>query len=339
MIQNDTKKTSKNIKKYVCEKCDFICVKIGDWNRHLSTRKHTNDTQMIQNDTKKTSKKPILHQTPNVVINPPQEINVEFQCHHCNKMYKHKQNLSRHYKTCKTLTTEKKVVNETVVVKHEISTDLILEILKENKEMKHLLVEQNKTIIELSTEQKEQNKTIIELSKNNQIVNSTVNSHNKTFNLQFFLNETCKDAMNIKDFVHSIQLQLTDLENVGHVGFVNGITKIIIKNLKSLKQENRPVHCTDEKRKIIYIKDSNKWEKEDDTHKKVRNAIKHIARNNFQLMYEFKKMYPCCVNSDSRYNNMYLQLMNESLGGSGNSDSDNETKIITNISKEILIEK
>jgi len=301
MSKTEQKKTSIYIPKYYCEKCDFTCSKMGDWTRHSNTRKHQNE----QNGAK-------LHQ--NTSFNIINENNDSFQCEKCTKTYKYNKNMLRHYKTCKN---------------KQISTEVILEIMKENNELKQLLVEQNKAIIELM--------------KNGQTVNNTVNapinSHNKTFNLQFFLNETCKDAMNIKDFVHSIQLQLTDLENVGHVGFVNGITKIIVKNLKSLKQENRPVHCTDEKRKIIYIKDSNKWEKEDDTHKKVRNAIKHIARNNFQLIYEFKKMYPCCVNSNSRYNNMYLQLMNESLGGSGNSDSDNETKIITNISKEILIEK
>jgi len=306
-MTNDSKNTSKNILKFYCEKCDFKCFKTGDWKRHIVTRKHVNDDDELHKN-----------------------ITVEHYTCECGKIYKYRQGLHTHRIKC-TKNSNK------------ISDGLILEILKENKELKELLIEQNKTnqeqnkaLFELTAEQ---NKAILELTKNNNIVNSTVNSNNKTFNLQLFLNETCKDAMNIKDFVNSIQLQLSDLENVGHAGFVNGITKIIVKNLKSLKQENRPVHCTDEKRKIIYIKDSNKWEKEDDTHKKVRNAIKHIARNNFQLMYEFKKMYPCCVNSDSRYNNMYLQLMNESLGGSGNSDSDNETKIINNISREILIVK
>jgi hypothetical protein len=313
------RKNAENAVIFFCEKCDFKCFKNSNYTSHLTTRKH----QLAGKMPKNAEKCRMVNYDNNLNEN-------KYQCETCNKIYKHNKNLLRHQSTCKT-------------DNKSISTGLILEILNENKELKELLIEQNKitqeqnkALFELSAEQ---NKTIIELSKNNQIVNSTVNSNNKVFNLQLFLNETCKDAMNIKDFVHSIQLQLTDLENVGHVGFVNGITKIIVKNLKSLKQENRPVHCTDEKRKIIYIKDSNKWEKEDDTHKKVRNAIKHIARNNFQLMYEFKKMYPCCVNSDSRYNNMYLQLMNESLGGSGNSDSDNETKIITNISKEILIEK
>ena len=320
------RKNAENAVIFFCEKCDFKCFKKSNYTSHLSTRKHQLAGKMPKNAEK--------CRMVNYDNNPNEN---KYQCETCNKIYKHNKNLLRHQSTCKT-------------DNKSISTGLILEILKENKELKELLIEQNKitqeqnkatqeqnkALFELSAEQ---NKNILELTKNNNIVNSTVNSNNKTFNLQLFLNETCKDAMNIKDFVHSIQLQLTDLENVGHAGFVNGITKIIVKNLKSLKQENRPVHCTDEKRKIIYIKDSNKWEKEDDTHKTVRNAIKHIARNNFQLIYEFKKMYPCCVNSDSRYNNMYLQLMNESLGGSGNSDSDNETKIINNISREILIVK
>jgi len=310
-MTNDSKNTSKNILKFYCEKCDFKCFKTGDWKRHIVTRKHVNDDVELHKN-----------------------ITVEHYTCECGKIYKYRQGLHTHKIKCT------KNCNK-------ISDGLILEILKENKELKGLLIEQNKTnqqqnkaLFELTAEQ---NKAIIELMKNGQTVNNTVNapinSHNKTFNLQFFLNETCKDAMNIKDFVDSIKIELSDFENVGDVGFVNGITKLIVKKLKCLKQEKRPVHCTDEKRKIIYVKDQNKWEKEDDTHKKVRNAIKHIANTNFILMKEFKNKYPDCINSGSKYNNRYLQLMMEVLGGSGNSDEDNETKIITNISKEILIEK
>jgi hypothetical protein len=303
----DLKKTPKNAKIFSCEKCNFKCFKNSEWIRHTMTRKHKMDNKWIIMDSEKNAKN----------NNQPTHICM------CGKEYKYNTGLFKHQNKCPNYLTIINVNNS----KNEISPEIILELIKENKELKELLVGQNKTIIELTTK------------NSNNIVNSNVNSHNKVFNLQFFLNDTCKDAMNIKDFVESIKLQLSDLENVGQVGFVNGISQIIVKNLKSLKQENRPVHCTDEKRKVIYVKDENKWEKEDDCHKKVRHAIKDVAKNNFMMMKEFKQKYPCCTNSDSKYNSMYHKLLLEALGGSGNEDVDNENKIITNISREITIKK
>ena len=155
----------------------------------------------------------------------------------------------------------------------------------------------------------------------------------------FFLNDTCKDAMNLTDFVNSIKQQLSDLEDIEQVGFVNGISKIFVKNLKILKQETRPLHCTDEKRKVIYVKDENKWEKDEEDHKRIRHAIKRIAKDTFMTINEFKKKYPCCTDPDSKYNTRYNNLRIEVLGGSGNNDVDNENKIIKNISNEIKIQK
>ena len=314
MLTNANEITSKNIFKFICINCDFKCCKSGDWSRHILTRKHKNANQMLTNANEITSKSAILHQ-PNIEVNKPIEVtNNHFQCDKCNKVYKHKSTLSRHYKTCK----EGKEKNVD-------TTELILGIMKEHKE---LIVCQNNSILELA---KNINTTNI------QTVNNNTNSHNKTFNLNLFLNETCKNAMNIDDFVNSIKLQLSDLENLGQVGYVNGITKIIVKSLKSLKEENRPVHCTDQKRKVLYVKDADKWGKEDSEHKKVRKAIKKISHNNFKMMNEYKKKYPCCLNSDSKHNNRYHKLMIETLGGLGNEDYNNEDKIINNISKVILI--
>ena len=138
----------------------------------------------------------------------------------------------------------------------------------------------------------EQQNMMLEVIKNgtNNNNNNTTNSHNKAFNLQFFLNETCKDAMNIMDFVDSIKLQLSDLERVGELGFVDGISNIIVKNLKELDVTERPIHCTDKKREVLYVKDEDKWEKDDEKNK-IKKAIKRVANKNIRLLLAFTPFY------------------------------------------------
>ena len=166
------------------------------------------------------------------------------------------------------------------------------------------------------------------------------NSHNKTFNLQFFLNETCKDAMNIMDFVESIQLQLSDLESVGKLGYVEGISNIITKNLKALDVTQRPVHCTDKKRETIYIKDEDKWEKEDDQKVKLRKAIKKVANKNIKQISEWQKQNPEYNDPDSKQNDKYMKIVLNSMSGSTIEEQKNNiNKIIKNVAKEVVIEK
>jgi hypothetical protein len=165
------------------------------------------------------------------------------------------------------------------------------------------------------------------------------NSHNKTFNLQFFLNETCKNAMNIMDFVDSLKLQLNDLERMGEIGFVNGMSNIIIKNLQNMDVTERPVHCTDQKREVIYVKDADKWDKEEDTKPKLRKAIKHIAHKNAKLISEFKTKHPDYCKSASQISTQYNTMVIEAMGGIGSNDLCNENKIIKRISKEIMVDK
>jgi len=184
----------------------------------------------------------------------------------------------------------------------------------------------------------EQNKTIIELSKNNSITNNSItnnsNSHNKTFNLQFFLNETCKNAMNITDFVDSIKLQLSDLESVGKIGYVEGLSKIIIKNLKALDVTERPVHCSDSKRDTLYVKDEDKWEKENDV--KVLKAIEDIANKNSNMVKEWKKVNPECASSKSHKADVYSHIMIQAV--CSNNDANNN-KVLKKIAKEVTIDK
>jgi hypothetical protein len=214
---------------------------------------------------------------------------------------------------------------------NSITPELVMELIKDNKELKQIILEQNNTINNLV-------KNGVTQATNN--TNSLNNNNNKTFNLQFFLNETCKDAMNIMDFVDSIKLQLSDLEKVGEVGYTQGISNIITTNLKALDVTQRPVHCTDKKRETMYIKDENKWEKEDEENTKLRKVIKRVANKNIRLLPLFRDKYPEYKNSSSKISDKYDKIALEAMGGPpGDNDKEKDEKIIHNISKCVIIDK
>ena len=235
-----------------------------------------------------------------------------YNCH-CGKNFLSNSGLWKHKKICNEENTTK---NEAYISDKE----LIVMLLKQNSQ----LIMQNAEFVKNGTHNTN---------------NSHNNSHNKTFNLQFFLNETCKDAMNIMDFVNSIQLQLSDLEKVGKIGYVEGISNIINSNLKALDVTQRPVHCTDKKREVLYIKDENKWEKENEDKTKIRRAIKKIAHKNSKLIPVFKEKYPDCVKSISKHADQFNKIVIEAMGGNGDNDAEKENKIIANISKNVTIDK
>jgi len=298
------KKGKKGQTVYSCEKCAFKCCKKYSWDRHLLTLKHS--MEMNGNDLE--IEKGQKGQNKN-----------NFICENCNKTFQTNTGLWKHKKKCNKLN------NNTIDVTNK--DELIIQLLKQNTEL-----------IKENSEFKNMMMKVLENGTHNNNNNNT-NSHNKTFNLQFFLNETCKDAMNIMDFVDSIKLQLSDLENVGKLGYVEGISNIITNNLKALDVTQRPVHCTDKKREILYIKDEDKWEKEDDDKKKIRTVIKKVASKNSLLIPKFKEVHPDCVKSSSRFSDQYNKLIIESMGGSGDNDMEKEDKIIKNISKNVTIDK
>ena len=300
------KKHQKNIKQFVCELCDFRCCKKGDWNRHIIRAKHINLTKSNNFVTEKTSK----------------NINL---CDLCNKEYKSRNGLWSHKKTCQK---QKETNVTTTNPSNIITTELVLELIKDNKEMKQIILEQHNTINNLVKNGTGQ----ISNSLNNN------NNNNKTFNLQFFLNETCKDAMNIMDFVDSIKLQLSDLEKVGELGYTQGISNIITSNLKALDVTQRPVHCTDKKRETMYIKDEDKWEKEDEQNSKLKKVIRQIENKNIKMLPTFREKYPEYKNSSSKISDKYDKIVLEAMGGLNN-DIDKEAKIIHNISKCVVIDK
>jgi hypothetical protein len=201
----------------------------------------------------------------------------------------------------------------------------------------NLLVTQNKELMELLKHGMNNNNINNNINNSN---NNTTNIDNKTFNLNLFLNETCKNAMNISDFVSSIRVNLEDLEYTGRQGYIQGISNIILNNLQKLEQHERPLHCNDLKREILYIKENNKWEKEKDNKPILTKAIKTIANENIKQIKFWREKYPDCTDADSKKNNLYLKIVSNSMNGLTEEEGHrNIDKIISNVAKEVIIDK
>ena len=297
-----TENGNKMAVKYYCKSCDYKCYKKYNWEAHLLTSKHnkTTNSNILATENGKNGK-----------------IELNYCCENCGKEYNDRSGLWRHKKNCNF---EKKT--ETKEIKKDEITDkeIMLALIKDNTEIKNMIME------------------VIKNGTHNTNNTTHTNSHNKAFNLNFFLNETCKDAMNIMDFVDSIKLQLTDLERVGELGYVEGISNIIVKNLKELDVTKRPVHCTDKKRETMYIKDEDKWEK-DEERLKLHKVVRKVACKNQNLIPKFKEVHPDCNKYHSKFSDQYNKIIVESMGGSGDNDFEKEEKIIKNISKQVFIDK
>jgi len=276
-----TEISKKNECLYSCEFCHFNTSKITDYNRHIVTKKHIRNTSATQSNEKHDGQ--------------------TFACQNCSKVYIDRTGLWRHKKKCQ-------------FIKPETTTNdkLIDYVMKENKEIKELILEIVKNGI-----------------TNNNHSHNTNNSHNKAFNLNFFLNETCKNAMNITDFVDSIKPQLSDLIEVGELGYVEGISKLIVKNLNNLDETIRPIHCTDKKRETMYIKDEGEWNKEDEQKTKLKKIITRIADKNILLLPAFREKYPEYKNSSSKVSDKYDKMVLEVM----TTDDCKTQKIVHNISR------
>jgi hypothetical protein len=301
MISNDF--LPKSCSKYYCSNCDYGTFKKSSFEDHLNTKKH--------------------HKSIIVNKNLPKTCS-EYVCLICNKKYKDNSGLWRHKKICKNIDKivdehDNNESNNIKLFNNDITDkELIMLLIKENTEMRNMMMK----VIENGT-----------YNTTNTTTNN--NSHNKAFNLNFFLNETCKNAMNITDFVDSIKLQLSDLMEVGELGYVEGISKIIVKNLNNLDETERPIHCTDKKRETFYIKDKGQWEKEDDEKKKIRDTIKIIANRNIRLLPQFREKFPDYNNAYSKTSDKYEKIVIEAMV----CDKDKDEKIIKNISKVTGISK
>ena len=254
MINN---KSPKIAKEFLCEKCNYICCKQSDFNKHLLTAKH----KRIINDNKMS-----------------QKIAIAYSCL-CGKTYKFASGLSRHKQKCSTINNNN---NNYITTQENLEEKpSIMDIITQNKEIMDVLVLQNEQLMKKNNELTNTIQEMIPKIGNN-------NNNTNNFNLQVFLNEDCKDAINFSEFIENITITFEDLEHQAQVGYVNGVSKLFIENLRELGTHKRPIHCTDKKRKTIYIKENNEWDKEgsQDTLKK---GIREVSRKGFECLMKEKQ--------------------------------------------------
>jgi hypothetical protein len=248
----------------------------------------------------------------------------------CKKKYTTNSGLWKHKQKCNIVKKSEEIMNNNNLMNNDnlMNKNIICELMKQNKEFKELITEQSK----------EFQKTIIEIAKDKSITNNTTNNNQK-FNMNFFLNEQCKGALDIMDFVNSLKVQLSDLENTGNVGYVKGISDIFLRGLKELDVYKRPIHCSDLKREVMYVKDKDVWEKDDDN-KKIKKVIQNIAQKNFKQLNDWVKENPEAKDIQTKKHEQYMKILCKCTGGSDNNEDDVlYNKIITNVAKEVQIDK
>ena len=324
METNFSQKKPKIPQNFVCELCDYKCFVRKDFNKHLLTLKHQKLGNVNNLETFSTG---FSTKNPN---------NVNYTCDNCQKNYKERSGLWKHKKKCVKAETKmdemvldesEEEVNEDIQ-KISNQNELILFLLKENKEFKQMLLEQNKQTMEL-------NKQVMELAKDAKTTINNNTTNNNKFNMNIFLNEKCKDALNIMDFVTSLSLNMEDLEETGKQGYVKGLSRILVNGLKGIDISKRPIHCSDLKRETLYIKDNNVWEKEDAEKKRIKNAIKYISLKNAKQITQWTKENEGYRDSHNKKSDVYLKLVYEANGG----DEEELNKIIKNISASVIIDK
>jgi len=303
---------------YECKICNYITVTKCNYSRHILSAKHKSATKndKWQQKSDKSDKN--------------DKCFADKICKICNKVYKDRSGLWRHKQIC-----NKHIVDD---------VRSIVDTLNNDNDLKQFLIEQNKQLMDQLSHQNiqiiEQNNKLISITENNSNVTKTINNNttnNNSFNLQFFLNETCKDAINISDFVKQLQVGVKDLEATGRLGYAEGISKIFINGLKQLDVNQRPVHCSDSKRETMYIKDENQWTNENTV---LTNAIRDVAHKNIQQIPVWTGEHPEHKDLSSKYNDKYMKLVSEAMPGSTKEESDkNYKKIVRNIMKETVIDK
>ena len=293
-------KISKKISyNFFCEKCNYKCNKQSEYTKHLMTAKH----KMVVNDSEKS---PLLNKNNHNM----------YECI-CGKIYKYNSGYYRHKKTCTGGTMPD--TNNTVLS--------MVELIKQNNEFKQLIIEQNQTILELAKK---------DTTTNNNTINS---NNNQKFNLNFFLNDTCKDAMNMSEFIENIEVQFEDIENIGRNGYVTGMTEMILSRIKNLDITKRPLHCTDLKRETMYIKDNNEWEKDTPDNKRLRKMMSIISKRNYSTIPLWRDEHPECQNMHHPLCDFSVNMLRNVLGDVGDGQTKLDNKVIKNLSKYITVEK
>ena len=301
MTTHDNKTLVKTSTKFYCESCDYVASRKYNYELHLNSIKHKNNA--------------LTTNVPSSLV----KISKTYNCQNCDKQFNDRAGLWRHNKKCSQIQDNE---NYEPTKDDSKKDDLIDYLIKENQEFKNLILELAK--------------------KDSSVINNTNchNTNNNTFNLNMFLNEKCKDAINIDEFINNIKIQLTDLENFGDFGYIEGVSRVLIKNLKDLDTYSRPIHCSDLKREVLYIKDNNEWTKETDDKPLLKNVIKQVANKNIKQIQTWKTEYPDCIYSDSKKNDQYLKIiMNSMSGGTSEEQQNNISQIMKNVSKVVTIDK
>ena len=349
--------------KYCCEKCNVICSKLSDWNRHISTAKHKKLTISDETDSKVSAnyactnceyicnKKSLW--SKHILTTKHKKLSsktlpVGYVCEICSKNYSCYSSLWSHKQKCKQITNENLDLRNFIVEQTKLYAANVNE---ENKELRNFIAEQSKQHVAIIAEQSKQHVAIINeiVEKNaenmSKIIetckpinnNTTINNNNnQRFNINVFLNEQCKDAINFSDFVKNIQISYEDLENNAQLGFVNGISKIFMDNLKQLDVNERPIHCTDVKRETMYIKDDNTWTKQADD-EKLQKAIQTVSYRSMGKLAEWKQENPEYKDCNSEFSQKCLDIQRQTLAGSERGVY--YPKVIHALARETIVEK
>jgi hypothetical protein len=303
--------------KFFCESCDYKCCKQSEYNKHLSTAKHKN----LTNPNKKSPK--------------------NLQCV-CGKTYKHRSTLSAHKRACTqyieiedqlNLTQPNTYKNDNSDEKHNV-----IELIIQNQEFKELMIEQTKHIHEIQQKNQDLQEKLLEAVKEGKTINNTIN--NQKFNLNFFLNEQCKDAINMSEFLENMTLDLEDLTETGRLGYVDGISRILVNKLQELDIYKRPLHCTDVKRETLYIRENDEWSKEDNSKERIGELVNKVANKNCKNIHQWTNEHPGYEVFDSPENMEYVRLTQAVLGGLGDQEcSQFQNKIVKSVIKEVMVNK
>ena len=311
--------------KYFCEKCEYKTGNKKDYTRHLGTLKH-------QSETNETPKNPTI----------PKNTQIKCECGiDCNSrttLWRHKKKCSFNNSKTQNIVEDNKDKDKDKVLK-----DIVLEVINQTNNSNS----SNELIQYLITENKEFKNLILEIVKKDSLTinntnntNNISNCNNKSFNLNFFLNEQCKDALNINEFVDSIKMNLSDLEEFAHIGYADGVSNIFVKGINALDIHKRPIHCSDGKREVLYIKNNNEWVKETDDKPLVKDAIKRVAFKNIRQINEWVKENPTCKDTTTKKFDQYNKIVMNSMSGvSEEEQKNNIEKIVKNVTKAVVIDK
>ena len=324
MLTEKVPSESKSAEKYSCKSCDFICSKQSNFMRHCSTRKHKLLTDIS-------------------IVNKSAIEKDYHICSHCKKEYLSREGLWKHSKKC---TSKISSDSDELILKSdddmsssEPIKNYIMKLVEQNNDLRNMFLQQNNELLEIR-EQNNQIQTLIIEQPPQQITNIHKTTNNTQFNLNVFLQHTCKDAINMSDFIDSLKINTKTLERTGTHGYVNGISKIFTDGLRKLKVHERPIHCSDLKREVLYIKDNDKWEKDTEDNKQFKKALATVVHRNMIQIVKWEEDNPETSNPESKNYEFYFELARQSMGG-GNHEvtARNNEKILKAIAKEVHIDK